>query len=91
MSEPAGELSLRQITKETINSILDLKVAKDQEDLVGDNGNSIALAHFAEKAWFRGIYAGDQPVGFVMLSIDREKPEFYLWRFMIDAMKKQLP
>ena len=85
MTEPADQLALREITKETINSILDLKVAEDQEDLVGDNGNSIALAHFAEKAWYRGIYAGDKPVGFVMLSIDREKPKFYLWRFMIDA------
>ncbi len=83
MGEPAPKVSLREITKETINSILDLKVAEGQGDLVGDNGNSIALAHFAEKAWYRGIYAGDEPVGFMMLSIDREKPEFYLWRFMI--------
>ena len=88
MGEPAEALSLREVTKETINSILDLKVAEGQENLVGDNGNSIALAHFAEKAWFRGIYAGDQPVGFVMLSIDREKPEFYLWRFMIDGAQQ---
>ncbi len=89
MGEPAEALSLREVTKETINSILDLKVAEDQKDLVGDNGNSIALAHFAEKAWFRGIYAGDEPVGFAMLSIDREKPEFYLWRFMIDAAQQK--
>ena len=89
MGEPAPKVSLREITKETINSILDLKVAEGQENLVGDNGNSIALAYFAEKAWFRGIYAGDEPVGFVMLSIDREKPEFYLWRFMIDASQQK--
>ena len=67
MGEPAPKVSLREITKETINSILDLKVAEGQGDLVGDNGNSIALAHFTEKAWFRGIYASDAPVGFVML------------------------
>ena len=85
MSEPANVLSLREITKETVKSILALKVAEGQEDLVGDNGNSLAQALFEEKAWYRGIYAGDDPVGFMMLSIDREKPEFYLWRFMIDA------
>ena len=85
MSEQAENLSLREITKETVKSILALKVAEDQEDLVGDNGNSLAQALFEEKAWYRGIYAGDEPVGFMMLSIDREKPEFYLWRFMIDA------
>ena len=85
MTDPTDELSLREITKETVRSILALEVAEDQEDLVGDNGNSLAQALFEEKAWYRGIYAGDEPVGFMMLSIDREKPEFYLWRFMIDA------
>jgi diamine N-acetyltransferase len=85
MTESADALSLREITKETFRSILDLKVAEGQEDLVGNNGNSLALALFDKKAWYRGIYAGDDPVGFLMLSIDREKPEFYLWRFMIDA------
>ena len=85
MTESAEALSLREITKETVRSILKLKVAEGQEDLVGNNGNSLALALFDKKAWYRGIYAGDDPVGFLMLSIDREKPEFYLWRFMIDA------
>jgi diamine N-acetyltransferase len=88
MSEPAEALTLREITKETVRSILELKVAEGQEDLVGDNGNSIALAHFEEKAWFRGIYVGDEPAGFMMLEIDREKPEFYLWRFMIDKAQQ---
>ena len=85
MTDSTDELSLREITKETVKSILALKVAEGQEDLVGDNGNSLAQALFDEKAWYRGIYAGEEPVGFAMLSIDREKPEFYLWRFMIDA------
>jgi len=89
MSEPADDLSLREITKETVRSILSLEVAEGQEDLVGDNGNSLALALFEEKAWYRGIYSGDEPVGFLMLSIDREKPEFYLWRFMIDAKQQR--
>ena len=88
MTDSTDALSLREITKETVKSILALKVAEGQEDLVGDNGNSLAQALFEEKAWYRGIYAGDDPVGFVMLSIDREKPEFYLWRFMIDEAQQ---
>ena len=44
---------------------------------------SIAEAHFEPKAWFRAIYAGEDPVGFVMLYDDPEKPEYYLWRLMI--------
>ncbi|MBV9789049.1 MAG: GNAT family N-acetyltransferase, partial [Chloroflexi bacterium] len=47
---------------------------------------SIAQAYFdRETAWFRGIYADDVPVGFVMLSDDPAKQEYFLWRFMIDA------
>ena len=85
MTTKPDAVSLREITKDTVKSILALEVAEGQEDLVGDNGNSLAQALFEEKAWYRGIYAGDEPVGFLMLSVDREKPEFYLWRFMIDA------
>ncbi len=43
-----------------------------------------AQAHFEEKAWFRAIYAGETPVGFVMLYDDPEKTDYFLWRFMID-------
>jgi diamine N-acetyltransferase len=45
---------------------------------------SIAQAYFSKKAWFRAIYANDTPVGFVMLYIDQDKPEYDVWRFMID-------
>ena len=81
----AATVSLREITRETVRSILDLNVAKEQEKLVASNARSIAEAHFAESAWFRAIYAGEMPVGFVMLSEDHDKGEYYLWRFMIDA------
>ncbi|MCH2103630.1 MAG: GNAT family N-acetyltransferase [Planctomycetes bacterium] len=89
MTTKPDAVSLREITKDTVKSILALEVAEGQEDLVGDNGNSLAQALFEEKAWYRGIYAGDEPVGFLMLSVDREKPEFYLWRFMIDAKQQR--
>ena len=72
MTAQPDAVSLREITKDTVKSILALEVAEGQEDLVGDNGNSLALALFEEKAWYRGIYSGDEPVGFLMLSIDRD-------------------
>jgi diamine N-acetyltransferase len=31
----------------------------------------------------RAIYADDTPVGFVMVSDDAEKSEYYLWRYMV--------
>lgn len=79
-------VSLREITRETVNDILRLKVAPAQERFVASNAISIAQAHFhPATAWFRAVHAGETPVGFVMLSIDRATPRYELWRFMIDA------
>lgn len=84
MSE-AG-VTLREITRETLGAILKLEVAPSQRRFVATNAVSIAQAHFhPEVAWFRGIYAGDEPVGFVMLEIDTAKPEYSVWRLMIGA------
>ena len=78
-------VSLREVTADTLRSILRLKVSPQQEQFVADNATSIAQAHFEPKAWFRAIYAGETPVGFVMLYDDTEKPEYFLWRYMIDS------
>jgi diamine N-acetyltransferase len=79
------EVSLREVTKETLRSVLLLKVSPAQEKFVASNAVSIAQAHFEEKAWFRAIYAGETPVGFLMLRDDPEAREYILWRLMIDA------
>ena len=78
-------VSLREITQETVNSILNLRVTKEQEQFVASNAVSIAQAHFSDDAWFRAIYADDTPVGFLMLSDQPDKGEYFLWRFMVDA------
>lgn len=78
-------VSLREVTADTLRSILRLKVSPQQEQFVADNATSIAQAHFEPKAWFRAIYADETPVGFVMLYDDIEKPEYFLWRYMIDS------
>jgi len=78
-------VSLREVTADTLRSVLRLKVSPQQEQFVADNATSIAQAHFEPKAWFRAIYAGETPVGFVMLYDDTEKPEYFLWRYMIDS------
>lgn len=78
-------VTLREINRETLGPILKLKVATAQERFVATNAVSIAQAHFyPESAWFRGIYAGDEPVGFVLLELDAARQEYSLWRFMID-------
>lgn len=78
-------VTLREITAETLWSILKLKVGPEQDGLVAPNEISIAEAHFADDAWFRAIYADETPVGFVMLSDKPEIPRYYLWRYMVDA------
>ena len=81
---PQPTITLREITQDNLEEILRLKVADNQKCFVATNERSLAQAHFSDKAWFRGIYADDTPVGFVMLSIDTDKPEYDVWRFMID-------
>jgi diamine N-acetyltransferase len=85
MSESNPELTLREITKENLGSILRLKVASHQEQFVASNAESLAEAHFEpELPWFRAICAGDVPVGFLMLEYNAEEQFYFLWRLMID-------
>lgn len=80
-----AEVTLREITGESVRAICALEVAPEQRGFVAPNAISIAQAHFEPKAWFRAVYADDEPVGFVMLFEDAEKPEYFLWRLMVDA------
>lgn len=79
-----SEITLQEITEDTLWPILELEVGEDQKKFVAANATSIAEAHFSDYSWFRAIYAGDQPVGFVLLYIDEDEAEFDLWRMMID-------
>lgn len=79
-----NEVSLREITRDTVRTICDLHVSEIQKRFVAANAVSIAEAHFTKEAWFRAIYAGEVPVGFVMLWENPSEGRHYLWRFMID-------
>ena len=86
MKETNQEVSLREVTKQTLRDITRLRVRPDQEHLVATNAESVAEAYFSrDTAWFRAVYSGDTPVGFVMLEDDPAAGRYYLWRFMIDA------
>lgn len=80
----SSTITLKEITSETVRIICNLSVRDDQKIFVAPNAVSIAQAYFSKHAWFRAIYADDTPVGFLMLEDQPEKPEYYLWRFMID-------
>jgi diamine N-acetyltransferase len=86
------KVSLKRINVGNLNAILSLKVKPDQENLVATNAKSIAQAHYDRGAWFRAIYLGKTPIGFVLIvdstlkfkHIKQKTPYFYLWRLMID-------
>jgi diamine N-acetyltransferase len=92
MSEAATApaVTLREITAETLRSVLRLEVAESQRGFVAPNAVSLAQALFEPAAWYRAIYAGDEPAGFVMLEDESlrqpppERPQIGVWRFMVD-------
>jgi len=83
-------ISLREVTADTVRAILKLEVSEEQKHFVAPNAVSIAQAYFETKAWFRAIYADETPVGFLMLYDDPEEPNYFLWRYMIDAHYQKL-
>jgi diamine N-acetyltransferase len=82
---PYSEISLREISAKTVTGICLLSELMEypQNTFVAPNAYSLAEALFHPNAWYRAIYAGKAPVGFVMLEDDAEKSEYFLWRFMI--------
>lgn len=81
----SAAVTLREVTEQSVRDVCRLAVAPHQRGFVAPNAVSIAQAHFSKHAWFRAVHAGEVPVGFVMLHDEPEKPEYFLWRFMIAA------
>jgi diamine N-acetyltransferase len=91
MQSTAAPVTLREITADTVRAVMKLAVTEHQTRFVAPNAWSLGQALFAPDAWFRAIYLGDEPVGFVMLAdqslLDQvpESPEVEVWRLMVDA------
>ena len=85
-------LTLRELTEANRDEVLALRVAPGQENFVSDVATSLEQAASYPEAnpWYRAAYAGEEPVGFVMLSWDcvPRPPEiigpWFLWKLMID-------
>jgi diamine N-acetyltransferase len=78
-------VTFQEITADTVRAIIKLSdtLSPVQQTMVATNATSIAQAHFSKNAWFRAIYAGETPVGFIMLYDEPEKPTYFLWRLMV--------
>ncbi|MEZ0307736.1 MAG: GNAT family N-acetyltransferase [Ramlibacter sp.] len=91
MTADPSLVALREITADTVRAINRLAVGPGQEGFVATNAQSLSQALFSQEAWYRAIYLGEEPVGFVMLedeSLRKEppaQPRVGVWRLMIDA------
>jgi diamine N-acetyltransferase len=97
MTEAGGHLaspvvSLREITEDNRAAVEALAVTDEQDFFVASVTQSLqdAVAYPDARPWYRAVYAGDEPVGFVMISdgITVDDPTYvgpyYLWRLLID-------
>lgn len=85
-------ITLREVSDDNAQSVLALRTTEDQERFVSTVRYSLKEAEDNPQGnpWFRAVYAGDEPVGFVMLSWDVEPqpPDingpWFLWKLLID-------
>lgn len=86
-------LEKRDITRDTVAALIDLRVRDDQPGLVSDNVRTLAEAPYETGSRVWGLWDGDVPVGlFAMVHPDEyqwhlpgdDTEAAYLWRLMID-------
>lgn len=91
-------LRLERVTGKNVWDILKLRVSEEQRSFVAGNDVSIIEAYTAITgngyAFPFGLYAGETPVGFLMIGFDTDdfwedappiaKGNYNLWRLMID-------
>lgn len=83
---------LRELTDANRDEVLALQVTEDQGNFVSSVAESLdeAAENPQGSPWFRAVYDGDTPIGFVMLSWDcvPNPPEirgpWFLWKLLID-------
>jgi GNAT superfamily N-acetyltransferase len=81
---------LREVTDDNREAVRALRVGGRQKRFVASVSRSLRDAAEAPKAnpWYRAVYCGDEPVGFVMLSWKARKGPYrgrhFLWRLLID-------
>lgn len=90
-------ITLREVTDANRAAVLALQVRPDQERFVGTVAEALQdAAELPEaKPWYRAMYAGDEPVGFLMLSwnVTPDPPRiigpWFLWKLLIDGRHQQ--
>jgi diamine N-acetyltransferase len=85
-------VTLREIDDDNREAVVGLQLAPGQERFVSSVAESLAIAVDEPHGnpWYRAIFAGDEPVGFVMVSwnVEPQPPEliarWFLWKLLVD-------
>lgn len=77
-------LHLEAINKSNWIKAISLRVHKDQEKFVASNEVSLAQLNFLENFHAKGIYLGEEMIGFALYGIDEDDHEYWIYRMMID-------
>ena len=91
MAPPA--LTLHEVIDANRAEVVALRVAPGQDRFVSSVAESLeeAVEWARANPWYRAVYAGDEPIGFVMLSwnVEPEPPDiigpWFLWKLLVDA------
>jgi histidinol dehydrogenase len=81
---------VREVGKDDVRALLQLKVSPAQEAFVANNAVSLAQGAYQPSSRAFGLYARGEPVGFLLIIDDRQDVEeptdtLGVWRLMIDV------
>jgi histidinol dehydrogenase len=86
------EFEVRAVSDANVDELIKLKTTDEQEKFVAPVPKSLAQAAYRPAGRPLGLYAGGQPVGFLLLWDARRDPDpaeradqLYIWRLLIDA------
>jgi diamine N-acetyltransferase len=91
-----SNVTIREISEGNLEAVLAVAVAPEQVRFVGTVADALRDADDIPEAkpWYRAVYAGDEPVGFVMLSWDvtpdppRIIGPWFLWKLIVDEQRQ---
>jgi histidinol dehydrogenase len=94
-SAAPAAFSVREVTAENVDALLELGVAAGQQRLVGGVAKSLAQVAYEPAGSAHALYLGEQPVGLVLLYDLRRHDEYpdhalYVWRLLVDARFQRL-
>ena len=81
-------LHLKTITKDNWIDAISLRVRDDQTNFVASNAVSLAQLNFLENFHAKGIYHGEEMIGFTLYGIDEDDHEYWIYRMMIDQKQQ---